>query len=140
MHFVWHTIYAIASVRLGRYMIYLMVVLKHQDFWPLLKISSSWVTGKSLSEALIFALTNPQSDDRLFIELQVQYMKIPSSNLWRACCVQKLFRTFRTIFVLPMFWKEKSFWQRFTCTQSKFIEFMNAKSQELSLVFFRLRI
>jgi hypothetical protein len=34
----------------------------------------------SLSEALIFASTNPQYDDRLFIELQVQYMKIPSSE------------------------------------------------------------
>ena len=48
-------------------------------------ISDSWIdrdsTGKSLSEALIFASTNPQYDDRLFIELQVQYMKIPSSNL-----------------------------------------------------------
>ena len=38
-------------------------------------------TGKSLSEALIFASTNPQYDYRLFIELQVQCMKIPSSNL-----------------------------------------------------------
>ena len=28
-------------------------------------------TGKSLSEALIFASTNPQYDNRLFIELQV---------------------------------------------------------------------
>ena len=37
-------------------------------------------TGKSLSEALIFASTNPQYDDRLFIELQVHYMKIPSSE------------------------------------------------------------
>ena len=37
-------------------------------------------TGKSLSEALIFASTNPQYDDILFIELQVQYMKIPSSE------------------------------------------------------------
>ena len=60
-------------------------------------------TGKSLSEALIFASTSPQYDDRLFIELQVQYMKIPSSNLGRTCCVQKLFLTFRTIFVLNMF-------------------------------------
>ena len=60
-------------------------------------------TGKSLSEALISASTNPQYDDRLFIELQVQYMKIPSSNLWRTCCVQKLFLTFRTIFVHNMF-------------------------------------
>ena len=39
------------------------------------------VTGKSLSEALNFASTNPQYDDRLFIELQDQYMKIQSSNL-----------------------------------------------------------
>ena len=37
---------------------------------------SPWHTGKSLSEAL----TNPQHDDRLFIELQVQYMKIASSE------------------------------------------------------------
>ena len=61
-----------------------------------LQISS---TGKSLSEALIFASTNPRYDDRLFIELQVQYIKIPSSNPGRTCCVQKLFLTFRTIFV-----------------------------------------
>ena len=37
-------------------------------------------TGKSLSEALIFALTNPQYEDRLFIELPNEYMKIPSSE------------------------------------------------------------
>ena len=36
-------------------------------------------TGKSLSEALIFASTNPQYDDRLFIELLVQYKKTTSS-------------------------------------------------------------
>merc|ERR1712051_536287 len=35
----------------------------------------------------------PQYDDRLFIELQVQYMKIPSSNLGRKRFVQKLFLT-----------------------------------------------
>ena len=33
-----------------------------------------WGTGKSLSEALIFASTNPQYDNRLLIELQIQYM------------------------------------------------------------------
>ena len=60
-------------------------------------------TGKSLSEALIFASTNPQYDNRLFIELHVQYIKIPSSKLGRTCCVQKLFLTFRTIFVHNMF-------------------------------------
>ena len=32
------------------------------------------------SEGLIFASTNPQYDDRLFIEFQVHYMKIPSSE------------------------------------------------------------
>ena len=37
-------------------------------------------TGKSLIEAFVFASTNPRYDDRLFIELQVQYMKIPSSE------------------------------------------------------------
>ena len=35
-------------------------------------------TGKSFSEALIFASTNPKYDDRFFVELQVQYMKIAS--------------------------------------------------------------
>ena len=38
------------------------------------------VPGKSLPEALILASTIPQYDYRLFIELQVQYMKIPSSE------------------------------------------------------------
>ena len=59
--------------------------------------------GKYLSEALIFASTNPKYDNRVFIELQVQYMKIPSSNLGRTCSVQKLFLTFRTIFVHNIF-------------------------------------
>ena len=58
---------------------------------------------KSLSEALTFASTNPQYNDRLFIELQVQNMKISSSNLGRTFCVQKLFLTFRTIFEHYMF-------------------------------------
>jgi hypothetical protein len=53
----------------------------------LIKATMNTGTGKSLSEALIFASTNPQYDDRLFIELQVQYMKIPSSNLGRTYCV-----------------------------------------------------
>ena len=59
--------------------------------------------GKSLSEAFIFASTNPQYAEIWFIELQVQYVKIPSSNLGRTGCVQKLFLTFRTIFVHNMF-------------------------------------
>ena len=46
----------------------------------LLKFLKMSLTGKSFSEALIFASTNPQYDKRLFIELQVQYMKIASSE------------------------------------------------------------
>ena len=38
------------------------------------------LTGKYLSEALILASTNPKYDDRLFIELRVQSMKIASSE------------------------------------------------------------
>ena len=41
--------------------------------------SSPNSTGKSLSEALILASTNPQYDNRLFIELRVQYKKTTSS-------------------------------------------------------------
>ena len=37
-------------------------------------------TGKYFSEALILSSTNPQYDDRLFIELWVKYMKISSSE------------------------------------------------------------
>ena len=63
------------------------------------------VTGKSMSQALILAFTNPQYDDRLFIELQVQYMKTASSVL--TCCVHNLFfcfvLTFRTICVDNMY-------------------------------------
>ena len=63
-----------------------------------LLINFGFNTGKSMSEALIFASTNPQYDNRLFIELPVQYMKIPSSeygeNMMRTCCVHKLFFCF----------------------------------------------
>ena len=68
-------------------------------------------TGKSLSEALIFASTNPQYDDRLFIELQLQYIKIPSS--WEnMLCTEIVFdiqNRLCTQYVLPMLCKNKSF-------------------------------
>ena len=62
-------------------------------------------TGKSFSEAFILPSINPQYDKRLFIELQVQYLKIASSehaqNMLRTCsehaqniCVHKLFFVF----------------------------------------------
>ena len=61
------------------------------------KMPKKWLTGKTFSEAFILASTNPQYDKKLFIELQVQYMKITSSehgeNMGRTCCLH----------VLPMF-------------------------------------
>ena len=38
------------------------------------------ITGKSLSEAVILASTNPKYDNRLFIDLPVQYIKTTSSE------------------------------------------------------------
>jgi hypothetical protein len=64
-------------------------------------------TGKSLSEVLILASTNPQYDKRLSFELPVQYMKIPSleydENMRRTRRVQKLFFVFVT-YVHNMFY------------------------------------
>ena len=46
-------------------------------------------TGKSLSEALILAASNPQYDKRLFTELQVQYMKfVCSEHVENMLCTQ----------------------------------------------------
>ena len=42
--------------------------------------SLTQLTGKSFSEARILASTNPQYDNRLFIDLPVQYMKTTSSE------------------------------------------------------------
>ena len=41
------------------------------------QLRSVRVTGKSLSEVLIYSSINPQYDNRLFNELRVQYEKIP---------------------------------------------------------------
>ena len=73
--------------------------LKKNCNWPLtlfiLHISINSVTGKSLSEALILASTNPQYDSKLFNDLQVQYKKIPKAehvkNVSRTCYLHKLF-------------------------------------------------
>ena len=60
-------------------------------------------TGKSFSEALILASTNPQYNKRLFMELQVQFMKIPSSEHGESMLCADLFLTSRTISVHIMF-------------------------------------
>ena len=63
------------------------------------------ITGKSFSEALIIASTNPQYDKRLLIELPVQYMKISrSEQVENMMYTQIVFvLTFRTIYVHNMF-------------------------------------
>ena len=70
-------------------------------------------TGKSLSEALIFASINPQYYDILFIELQVQYVKIPSSEPGENMLCREIDFDIRNNFctqhVLPMFCKKKRF-------------------------------
>ena len=52
-------------------------------------------TGKSLSEALSFASTNPQYDNRLFIELQNQYRKIPRSEHGENMCTKNVLLRFK---------------------------------------------
>ena len=58
--------------------------ISHWEIWHFVSSwdlpAKNWIsTGKFLSEALIFVPTNPQYDDRLFIELWVQYKQITSS-------------------------------------------------------------
>ena len=83
-------------------------------------IKYRWISVRSS----FFASTNPQYDDRLLIELHVQYMKISSSNLENMLCteiVSDIQNNFCTQNVLPMFCNKKSFWQRFTCTNKIFL-------------------
>ena len=68
-----------------------------------------------MSEPLNFASTNPQYDDRLFTELQLQNMKIAISILGRTCCVQKLFWMSETISVHNMFFPGLSL--EFSCIE-----------------------
>ena len=60
-------------------------------------------TGKSLSGVLIFASTNPQYDDRLFIELQVQFKTFGSSEHVVFTNWFFFVLIFRTIYVHNMF-------------------------------------
>ena len=58
-------------------------------------------TGKSLSEALIFASTNPQYDNKLFIVHENCKLRIPAEHVvYTNCC---FVLTFRTILVHNMF-------------------------------------
>ena len=92
------------------------------DGFNLGELTYLWVTGKLLSEALIFESTDPQYDDIcvLPIELQVQYV-LENTKLW--CCVQKLVLTFRRIYAHNMFSPSSAKIRasdKLTCTTSKF--------------------
>ena len=78
------------------------ITLKLLFNWPLYNV---YATGKSLSEALIFASTNPQYDNRLFIELLVQYKKITSSVhvVYTNCFCFDIQNNLCTQHVLPKF-------------------------------------
>ena len=91
------------------------------DSKKLVNLTDHTHTGKSLSEALIIASTNPQYDDNSFIELQVQYIHEnsnlkPGENMLCREIVSDIQNNFCTPHFLPMFCKKKSFWQRFTYT------------------------
>ena len=57
-----------------------MILYTGKTRFELMIEEEDYGTGKSLSEAFILILTNPQYDKRLFIDLPVQYMKTTSSE------------------------------------------------------------
>ena len=66
-----------------------------------------YLEGKSFSEALILASTNPQYDDGLFIELQGKLK--PGEDMLRTEIISDIQNNFCTQHVLPMFRKKRSF-------------------------------
>ena len=66
------------------------------------KVVKGLGTGKSLSEALIFASTNPQYDDRLFIVQENCKLRIPAEHVVYTNCCFCFVLTFRTILVHNM--------------------------------------
>ena len=70
----------------------LFLLIKIRLDWALQNFKS---TGKSFSEALILASTNPQCDKRLFIELPAQHIKITiteiGQNMARTCSALVVF-------------------------------------------------
>ena len=69
-------------------------------------------TGKSMSEAFVFATPNPKYKNRLFIDVPVQYMKIPSSEHGEnMLCTEIDFDTHNNLctqHVLPKFCKKRA--------------------------------
>ena len=61
------------------------------------------ITGKSKSEALIFASTNPQYDNRWFIVHENCKLRIPAENVVYTNCCFCFVLKFKTILVHNMF-------------------------------------
>ena len=74
--------------------------LKPSDALPLFD-NPEWGTGQSFSEHLILALTNPQYDKRLFIDLPALTRKLQAHKM---CRYIVFVFTFKTIYVHNMFW------------------------------------
>jgi hypothetical protein len=79
-----------------------------------------------MSEALIFASTNPQYDNRLFIELWVQYMKIPNSE----------HVAYKNCFLL-MFWHSEQFMYT-TCSELGIFMYWTCNSMSNLLSYYGL--
>ena len=62
-----------------------------------------YCTGKSLSETLIFASTNPQYDNRLLIVYENCKLRIPAEHVVYTNCCFCFALTFRTILVHNIF-------------------------------------
>ena len=112
-------------------------------------VSKFWLyiicTGKSLSEAIIFASTNPQymttdcSLNYKFNTWKFQAQTWGKHVVYRNCfwhSEQFLYTTSwgflsnsHAQHVLPMFCKKKSFWQRFTCIQSPKVQCAFCKNE-----------
>ena len=84
------------------------VAFKNYDEKRMWSIRCKFLLQVNLFQTNLFlyqlSWTNPQYDKRLFIELRVQYMKIPSSeHVENMSCTQIVFvLTFRTIYVHNM--------------------------------------
>ena len=63
-----------------------------------------YITGKSMSEALIFASTNPQYDERLFMKIENCKLRASGEHDVYINCFLVFVLTFRTIFVHNMFY------------------------------------
>ena len=68
-----------------------------------IKYSQVLIQGKPLSEALNFASTNPQYDDRLFTVHENCKLRIPAEHVVYTNCCFCFVLTFRTILVHNMF-------------------------------------